>query len=88
MARGRSLIGWLVMQKEDMTGRVIIAVYEQANTIYLVRNDSALQGVNAGRAMRWSDEPVGFWSCTATMTWNDLEIHEETFYPLALGYPS
>lgn len=84
----RELVGWLVMQKEDRTGRVVIEVYKQECSIYLMRDGSEPRLVNAGRAMRWSDEPVRFWSCKASTVWDDLEICEGMFYPPTLGYPA
>jgi hypothetical protein len=83
----REFVGWLIMQKEDRSGRVVIEVHKQDNLIYLNRQDREPHSVRVGRALRLCDQPASFWSCRAAIVWNDLEIEKGFFRPLSLGYP-
>ena len=43
----RELAGWLVMQKEDRAGRVIIEVYKQEGSISLMRGQGWRQALDS-----------------------------------------
>ncbi len=78
-SRKKELVGWLLMQKADGSGKVQITVHKKSASVYLHRHLSGYDHLVHPAAKGWIPE--------AATVWNDLTVKGSKFRSILEGLP-
>ncbi len=78
-SRKKELVGWLLMQKADGSGKVQITVHKKGASVYLHRHLSGYDHLVHPAAKGWIPE--------AATVWNDLTVKGSKFRSILEGLP-
>ncbi len=82
-SRKKELVGWLLMQKADGSGKVQITVHKKGTSVYLHRH---LSGYLTGYDHLVRPAAKG-WIPEAAIVWNDLTVVGSKFRSVVKGPP-